>query len=239
MTAASSAEEAVEGADVVVVATSSASRCSSARWLGAGRPRQRGRRELADRPRDRHRDGRRRRAVLRQPRVGAQRGRRVPAGDQRGADRRRGPHPRRARRGAGRRRSPGRRDDDELTLFRSLGHRRRGPRRRRARRPHARARRGSGPRSSCDRPRGDRGGPRADRRRSPCARRSCACTLDDAPAEIYLQARDAAADQLVQDPRRRQRDPLAPPSASGRRGWSPPAPATWRRASRGWRASSG
>jgi threonine dehydratase len=39
--------------------------------------------------------------------------------------------------------------------------------------------------------------------------------LDDAPrrTEIYLQARDPAADQLVQDPRRDQRDPQGPAAA--------------------------
>ena len=52
------------------------------------------------------------------------------------------------------------------------------------------------------------------------------------------QAREPPADRLVQDPRRRQRDPAGVARRDAPRASSPRAPATWRRASRGRRASS-
>ena len=97
-----------------------------ARLAQRHRPRQRGRREFPGCARARARDGRRGRAVLRQPRVGSQRGAGVPAGGGRRRDRRRAAHPRRTRRGAGgrRRRSHTRRWTDAVPLARD---RRRGP----------------------------------------------------------------------------------------------------------------
>ena len=91
------AAEAVRGADVVVTATSAREPVLRRDWLKPGRARQRGRRQHPAGARDRHRDRGRQRAVLRQPRVAPQRGRRVPARGQRGPDRRRGARPRRAR----------------------------------------------------------------------------------------------------------------------------------------------
>ena len=66
---AASAGEAVQGADVVVVATSAKRPVLEHAWLAPGRPRQRGRRQLAHRLGDRARDGGCRGAVLRQPGV--------------------------------------------------------------------------------------------------------------------------------------------------------------------------
>ena len=94
LSVAPSAELAVSGADVVVVATSSREPVLSREWLsigahvnavGASTPTAR-EIDVADR--------RRQRAVLRQPRVAAQRGRGVPARDHRGRDSRGGARPR-------------------------------------------------------------------------------------------------------------------------------------------------
>ena len=79
ITVAASAQDAVQGADVVTIATSAKRPVLRARLAGDRGPRQRRRRELAHRLGDRARDRRRRGPVLRQPRVGAQRGRGVQA----------------------------------------------------------------------------------------------------------------------------------------------------------------
>ena len=78
-----------------------ASRCSSTPGWRRARTSTRSARANPS-SRDPGRDGRRRGAVLRQPRVAAQRGRRVHARDQGGGDLRRGSRPGRARRAAGR-----------------------------------------------------------------------------------------------------------------------------------------
>ena len=176
------------------------------------------------------------RALRRPARVDAERGRRLPArrarGDRRGAHR--APSSARCSRGT----HPGRTSADELTVFKSLGLARRGPRRGRARRARRRARAGRRHRGRVlIAARRDRARARDDRRRrgAHAARPPAAST---SAGRDLAQAREPAADRLVQDPRRRQRDPQAPPAASARRASSRRAPATWRRASPGPRASS-
>ena len=135
------------------------------------------------------------------------------------------------------RRAPGpqrRRGADRLQVARARG---RGPRRRRARGRAGRARRAPASRSSCDRARGDRGRARADRRRRGAHAARAAARRGRAGRDL-LQARDAAAGQLVQDPRRRQRRAAAPTPRALRAAWSPRAPATWPRASPGSPACS-
>ena len=230
--------EAVEGADVVVVATSAGEPVLEHAWLAPGAHVNAVGASIAERTRDRRRDGRRFGALLRQPRVAAERGRRVPARDQGGGDRRRGAHPRRssARSLTGAR--PGRserRRADAVPLARARG---RGSRRRPARGRGARRARGHR----------DRGravialeeiAPRAIGSptlavRTPLVR----LHVDDAPAEIWLKLETLqpinsfkirGAGNAVRSAARR---------SSRRRACSPRAPATWRRASPGSPASS-
>ena len=158
-----------------------------------------------------HGHGRRVAALRRPARVDAQRGGRLP-GRRRRERLRPGAHRRGARRAAQRhRRGPalGRRADGVQVD----GDRRRGPRSGAAlRRPGARARRRRRGRRS-DPARRDRGCPRAHRRRRPAHAADPAADAGVSGRDL-AQARVPAADQLVQDPRRRQRDPLG----TGRRG---------------------
>ena len=238
LSVAPSAEHAVRGADVVVVATSAREPVLERDWLADRRPRQRGRRQLPER---RARSTSRPsppRAVLRQPRVAAQRGRRVPA-----RDRARARSPARTTSAPSSARcwralQPGRarrQRADAVSLARPRG---RGPRRGRARgreRPQPRA---SGPRSSCDRAGGDRGGARADRRRGgPHA--AGAAARRERPGRDLPQAGERCSRSTRSRSAARPTRSCCAPEPSAPRAWSPPAPATWRRASRGRRASSG
>ena len=99
---------------------------------------------------------------------------------------------------------------DRLQVARTRG---RGPRRRRADRPEGPRARRSAPRSSSDPFRRDRARARDDRRRRdpnaappPAGRRA---------GGDLAQAREPAADRLVQDPRRRQRDPAGAARGDG------------------------
>ena len=71
-----------------------------------------------------------------------------------------------------------------------------------------------------------------------CARRWSGCT-SRRPGRDLPQAREPAAHQLVQDPRRDQRHPARDAAERAAGGWSPPVPGTWRRESPGPPASCG
>ena len=190
--AAASAREAVERRRRRRHGDQLARAGARARVAGAGRARQRGRREQADGARDRRRDGRGRGAVLRQPRVGAQRGGRVPARARARARSRRGPRPRPSSArcsSAARARSHGTRRADRCSA-------RSGSRSRTWRRPSCAVRErardaGAGSaRSSCERPR--RVEPRSRRRASGSptsrsARRWSGCASTARRREIYLK----------------------------------------------------
>ena len=142
---------------------------------------------MPERARARRRDGRGVRALLRQPRVAPQRGRRVPAG---GASRARS-RARTTSAASWARCSPGmapgrreRRRADRVPLARARG---RGSRRRRVRGRRGRGGWGSGRRSSCD-----RAVPRSKSARARIADVAVRTPLvrlrvEDAPAEIYLK----------------------------------------------------
>ncbi len=152
-------------------------------------------------PRARHRDDGRRGALRRPSRVDRQRVGRLSVPAPRRRDRR-GPHPGRGRRGADRRRGrTPRRHRAAPSSSRSASRSRTSPPPSSswaARRPKAPVSRSTSDRARRDppRPRGDR------RRRCPHAARS---PRRRRGRRDLAQARDAAAGQLVQDPRRRQR----------------------------------
>ena len=132
---------------------------------------------------------------------------------------------------------PGRTSNDELTVFKSLGlavEDLAAAALVRRTRPRASA---SASRCRSDRARGDRArarGHRGRRRRDAARAPRCRRALRD-----LAQARVPPADRLVQAARRVERDPPGDAPSSGATASGRRARGTWRRASRGSRASSG
>ena len=234
--AAASVEEALRDADVVVTATTAREPIVERGWFAPGAHVNAVGSSI---PTTRELDGATvaaARLVRRCARVDAQRVRRPPARRARG-DGRRGRAARRAGRGAERQRSranlAGRAHG--LHLARAGG---RGPRGGGARAAQWPPRRDSGPRCRGDPTRLDHARARdAQRRRAAHAARAPAAGRR--PGRDLPEARVPAADRLVQDPRRAQRDGRGAARARSSTASSRRARATWPRAWPGERASAG